>query len=96
MPVAAMLNPVYISSETFDAMNLNIGNLRRDLHTNYQSISVYGTEIYEKCYKNDIFDDCYPGNKRYPMPVISPTMIQMPPIKHSPKTIPKTSGLSLR
>ncbi len=48
MPVAAMLNPVYISSETFDAMNLNIGKLRRDLHTSYQSISVYGTEIYEK------------------------------------------------
>ena len=57
MPIAAMLNPVQrefalfagtipFSSETFDAMNLNIGNLRRDLHTNYQSISVYGTEIY--------------------------------------------------
>ena len=38
----------------------------------------------------------YPGSRRYPIPVKSPTTIQIPPIKHSPKTTPKTNGRSLR
>ncbi len=43
-----MLKPLQISSEAFGVLSLDIGTLRRDLHTSHHNISGDGTEIYKK------------------------------------------------